>query len=150
MIVCKITINKEKDIEYNKTFNKIMELGDFIISGDNESYVIYLASTQEEVDEDYLKKLLRKGKLDGLIHTYGENDVLDLDSYTNQWLLNNLDKQVRILIEKEQQPVLQQIDRRLDLLDRLADEMNAIIEKNKHQEEAKQEGDSQEDKKENN
>lgn len=148
MIVCKITVNKEKDIEYNKTFNKIMELGDFIISGDNESYVIYLASTKEEVDEDYLKKLLRKGKLNGLIHTYGEGDVLDLDSYTNQWLLNNLDKQVKILIEKEQQPVLQQIDRRLALLDRLADEMNAIIEKNKQQEE--KEGESQEDKKENN
>ena len=137
MVVCKITINKEPDLEYNKVFNKIMELGDFLISGDNQYYEVYFASEKEEVTEEYIRKILRKGKLNALVHSYGEKDVLDLDSYTNQWVLNNLDKQMKILIEREQQPVLQQIDRRLVLLDRLADEMINVINTNKQSEEEK-------------
>ena len=40
--------------------------------------------------------------------------------------MSNLDRQLRIQIEKEQQPKLKEIDRKLDLLDKATGEMAEI------------------------
>ena len=65
---------------------------------------IFFASEKDDIDDNYLRKALRKCKLDFVIHIYTLDEKLDLDSYTNQWITTNLDKQFKIRIEKEQQP----------------------------------------------
>lgn len=122
MIVCKITLNKQEEVDYNKIFSKVLDMGDFIMMASDEAYEILFASEEEDVDENYIRKALRKHKIDFMIHVYSLNDKFDFDSYTNQWVINNLDKQFKIKIEKEQQPELNKISKKLELLDKVLDE----------------------------
>ena len=122
MIVCKITLNKQEEVDYNKIFSKVLDAGDFIMMASDEAYEILFASEEEDVDENYIRKALRKHKIDFMIHVYSLNDKFDFDSYTNQWVINNLDKQFKIKIEKEQQPELNKISKKLELLDKVLDE----------------------------
>ena len=135
MIVCKITLNNQPGVNYTNIIEKILNTGDFIITASEDgNYEIFYASEKEEIDEAYIRKALRKYKVDYIIHIYDLNEKLDFDLYTNQWVFAHLDKQSKIKIEKESQPGLQQIKRRLDLLDRLTDEM--IEAKRKYEEQA--------------
>ena len=95
MIVCKITLNKQEEVDYNKIFSKVLDAGDFIMMASDEAYEILFASEEEDVDENYIRKALRKHKIDFMIHVYSLNDKFDFDSYTNQWVINNLDKQFK-------------------------------------------------------
>ena len=146
MIVCKITLSANHDENCHKIYGKIMDLGDFVLSSENsgQNLVLYFASVEENVDEDYLRKMLRKTKQDFMIHTYHYGDTLETDNYVNQWVLSNLDKQLQIEIENKQQPVLQQIDRRLDLINRLADEMQAAYDKMQQEQQEKAEVENKE------
>ena len=123
MIVCKITIMKEPALDYNTIFQKILSLGDFIVTAADNVYEVYYASDLDEVDADYIRKILRKHKVEHLIYTYNTSDKLDFDAYVNQWIATNLDRQVKIKIEREQQPQLKEVQRKLVLLDKVVDEM---------------------------
>mgnify|MGYP003302485865 CR=1 FL=1 len=59
-----------------------------------------------------------------MVHVYDLSEKLDLDIYSNQWVIANLDKQLKIKIEKEQQPMLKKIDKKLDLLNQVIEETN--------------------------
>ena len=124
MIVCKITLNNQPDVDYNGIIEKILNTGDFIITASDKDFEILFASEKEEVNEAYIRRALKKYKVDFMVHTYDLNDKLDFDLYTNQWIVTNLDKQLKIKIENEQQPELQRISKKLDLLEKVIDEAN--------------------------
>lgn len=124
MIVCKITLNNQPGVDYNSIIEKILNTGDFIISAAEKEFEIFFASEREEVNEAYIRKALRKYKVDYMIHVYDLNEKLDFDLYTNQWVITNLDKQLKIKIEKEQQPEFQKISKKLELLEQVIDETN--------------------------
>lgn len=135
MVVCKITLNNQPGVDYTNIIEKVLNTGDFIITAaEDDNYEIFYASEKEEINEAYIRKALRKYKVDYMIHVYDLSEKLDFDLYTNQWVVTHLDKQLKIKLEKESQPGLQQIKRRLDLLDRLTDEM--IEAKRKYEEKA--------------
>ena len=123
MIGCKITMDLGSNIAYNTMFEKIFSLGDFILSSTDNAYEIYYASDREDVTADYVRKALRKMKIDALVHEFSLNDKYDFENYVNQWVVSNLDRQLKIKVEREQQPELQKIKRKLDLLDQVVDEM---------------------------
>ena len=124
MIVCKITLNKQPNVDYNSIVEKILNTGNFILSAAEKEFGIFFASDKEEIDEAYIRKALHKYKVDYMIHVYDLNEKLDFDLYTNQWVITHLDKQLKIKIEREQQPELQKIKRKLDLLEKVIDETN--------------------------
>lgn len=123
MIVCKITIDLSSKFEYNAIFDKLLSLGDFILSTTANSYEVYYSSDYEDIDAEYVRKTMRKLKIDCLVHEFSLDDKYDFESYVNQWVVTNLDRQLKLKIEREQQPELQKIKRRLDLLDQVVDEM---------------------------
>lgn len=124
MIVCKITLNNQPEVDYNGIIEKILNTGDFIITASDKDFEILFASEKEEINEAYIRRALKKYKVDFMVHTYDLNDKLDFDLYTNQWIITNLDKQLKIQIENEQQPELQRINKKLDLLGKVIDEAN--------------------------
>ena len=125
MVVCKITLNNQPGVDYTNIIEKILNTGDFIITAaEDNNYEIFYASEKEEINEAYIRKALRKYKVDYMIHVYDLNEKLDFDLYTNQWVITNLDKQLKIKIEKEQQPELQKISKKLELLEQVIDETN--------------------------
>ena len=124
MIVCKITLNNQPQIDYNSIIEKILNTGDFIITAAEKEFEIFFASEKEEIDEIYVRKALRRYKVDYMVHVYDLSEKLDLDIYSNQWVIANLDKQLKIKIEKEQQPMLKKIDKKLDLLNQVIEETN--------------------------
>lgn len=124
MIVCKITLNNQPQIDYNSIIEKILNTGDFIITAAEKEFEIFFASEKEEIDETYVRKALRRYKVDYMVHVYDLSEKLDLDIYSNQWVIANLDKQLKIKIEKEQQPMLKKIDKKLDLLNQVIEETN--------------------------
>ncbi len=124
MIVCKITLNNQPQIDYNSIIEKILNTGDFIITAAEKEFEIFFASEKEEIDETYVRKALRRHKVDYMVHVYDLSEKLDLDIYSNQWVIANLDKQLKIKIEKEQQPMLKKIDKKLDLLNQVIEETN--------------------------
>lgn len=132
MIVCKITLNNQPDIDYNAIIDKVLSNGDFLISSSDNQFEILFSSDKDEVNESYIRKMLRKFKIDFMLHEYTLNEKLDLDLYTNQWIVVNLDRQFKIRIEREKQPELRQISRKLDLLNKVTDEM--ILAKQRYEE----------------
>ena len=124
MIVCKITLNNQPQIDYNSIIEKILNTGDFIITAAEKEFEIFFASEKEEIDEIYVRKALRRYKVDYMVLVYDLSEKLDLDIYSNQWVIANLDKQLKIKIEKEQQPMLKKIDKKLDLLNQVIEETN--------------------------
>ena len=134
MITCKIILNNQPDVDYNMIIDKILNNGNFLISAMDQEYEILFASDKDEIDENYIRKALRKYKVDFMIHTYSLKEKFDFDSYNNQWIVANLDRQLKIQIEREQQPQLQELSRKLDLLNKVTDAM--IEAKNKYEAEA--------------
>lgn len=134
MIVCKITLDKQTNFDYTSIREKILNVGDFIFMNVEDKYEILFASEKDEVEEEYIRKVLRKNKIDYMMHVYSAKDKFDYDSYQDQWVLENLDKQYRIKVEREQQPKLKEIDRKLDLLNKVTDEF--IKAKERYNEEA--------------
>lgn len=123
MIVCKITLDNQPDVDYNAIIDKVLSNGDFLISSSDNQFEILFSSDKEEVDANYIRKMLRKFKIDFMLHEYTLNEKLDLDLYTNQWIVVNLDRQFKIRIEREQQPELRKISKKLDLLEQVTDGM---------------------------
>ena len=123
MIVCKITLDNQPDVDYNAIIDKVLSNGDFIISSSDNQFEILFSSDKAEVDASYIRKMLRKFKIDFMLHEYTLNEKLDLDLYTNQWIVVNLDRQFKIRIEREQQPELRKISKKLELLEQVTDGM---------------------------
>ena len=123
MIVCKITIDNQPDLDYNIIMEKVLNLGDFLLFSADNKFEILFASEREEINDAYVRKILRKCKADFMVHVYNLKDKFDFDSYTNQWVIANLDKQLKIQIERDQQPQLREINRKLELLEQVTDEL---------------------------
>ena len=79
MIVCKITLDNQPDVDYNAIIDKVLSNGDFIISSSDNQFEILFSSDKAEVDASYIRKMLRKFKIDFMLHEYTLNEKLDLD-----------------------------------------------------------------------
>ena len=80
MITCKIILNNQPDVDYNMIIDKILNNGNFLISAMDQEYEILFASDKDEIDENYIRKALRKYRVDFMIHTYTLKEKFDFDS----------------------------------------------------------------------
>lgn len=129
MIVCNITLNFNS-VNFDKLIDKLDKIGSFILDNKDTNGHIYFASKKEEVDEKYMRRILNSCKIDFLFYQYKLGEELDYTSYINQWISERLDEQYKLNYEKNNQEEMQKMQRRIVLLDRLADELIAYNEAN--------------------
>ncbi len=122
MICCKINTNfNDSNANLSKLFEDLVIYGDFLWKDNN----LYFSNTDDySIDEKKVKKILKSdGFKQFYIEIYGKNNQPTDEDLITYWILDKLVKINYNKYEKENQQMLAEVDKGLDLLNEEIDKI---------------------------